>query len=247
MLRREIEKEGWLEFYDRKHLDEEISPRELGRNVYSAYKHCAMTGRGVQNKKLKERFENLKYELCSIKDITNISYLKKAKLYNRSMSDEYNDFLVVEVNNRPEIILDITTGEDVSMYDVPNLSIYPGITIIKSLYKFNEKDVQMDMDMCNIKNVILYKNIELYNSFNNRAIISSDIVEYEDFKGNKFYIDILNNNIYKRDNNYYLKETENIKKYYIFDYNKKIDFDAKLFKNLKHNILKYFIEYDDEL
>lgn len=233
MTYRKLEKEKWLQSYDRTCLDEEVDPKNLYKLIYFAYKHSAMVGNANRNLKLKERFDNLQYSVRSVKNITGIYFIKNAKMYARSASENYDDFIVVEVNKQQEIIVSTSSGEDISYKDCSSLTTYKGITKVKTLYEFNDNDIQYDLDICLMKNITLYKNAELHNSFNNKLISKSDFIELEDYNGNKFYLDIIYNHIYKRENNYNLVILDNTTKHFIFQDRVDIKFNDALFKNVK--------------
>lgn len=215
MLYRDIQEEGWIRFDD-DFLDKTIDKKELCKLIYTSYKNIVKYSRECVNLKLKERFDNLEHELRCIEKITGIYYINNAIVDKRSLCNEYNNFIVVEVNEKPDIILNLTTGEDMSACDNNCLRLIEGVTDLKTIYKDNN-EYQMDMDICFIKSVILYKNVELYNAFNDTLVTFSDILKFIDMNGTSFYVDIIHNNIYKRVNAYYLKKKRKTNEKFLFN------------------------------
>jgi len=231
MKYRDVEKEGWAKFED-VDLDETISNKELGIAVYNAYKAQVKYTNGKEvNKYLKERFDNLDNLLRPLKDVTSVEYIKNGVL--ESSNDKiYNDFLVITVDDKVEILLNITTGEDLSYNVDTDIALIGDVTKIKILYSYNKNNYQYDLDIGKIESAILYKNAEIYNSTNDRLLYDSDFIEIKDIKGNYFIIDILHNEIFKRNQIYYLKEKRFTRKNIIFKRNLPNKFKYKLLSHI---------------
>ena len=82
--------------------------------------------------------------------------------------------------------------------------------------------------------------MNIQNSVNNTTISLTDIIEIKDIKGTVFYIDILFNNIYKRNNIFNIKKYRNSKIYIIFKNRINNDFNIKLFNNIKLKMINMF-------
>lgn len=152
------------------------------------------------------------------------------------------DVLILDVNQVPYIILDITNGIDMPNND--NLQITKtNNTKEKVLYTCNDSDEE-NIDICNIKSVTLHKNVDIYNKLTNEEIDSSDYIEFKDLNNNTFYIDILFNIIYKR-NNIYIKNNNKSKELLLFKENIKLNYTNKIFTNKKFNIMKLFFNFEE--
>lgn len=152
------------------------------------------------------------------------------------------DVLILDVNQMPYIILDITNGIDMSNNDNLHITKTKN-TKEKVLYTCNNSDEE-NIDICNIKNVTLHKNVDIYNKLTNEEIDSSDYIEFKDLNNNTFYIDILFNIIYKR-NNIYIKNNNNSKELLLFKENIKLNYTNKIFINKKFNIMKLFFNFEE--
>lgn len=245
MTFKDLENEGWIRFEDRDDLNKEISKKELCKIILSSYRNNLKYNKGNINKKLEERYKKLDNILRPLKIITHVLYFKNAKLESRSNSNEYNDFLIVKVKDEIELLLNVTTGEDLSInYQDNNLKVIDKVTKVKELYTFNPDNYQDDLEIGKIESVILYKNVDIQNSINNTTISLTDIIEIKDIKGTVFYIDILFNNIYKRNNIFNIKKYRNSKIYIMFKNRINNDFNIKLFNNIKLKMINMF--YDIE-
>lgn len=84
----------------------------------------------------------------------------------------------------------------------------------------------------------------IYNKLTNEEIDSSDYIEFKDLNNNTFYIDILFNIIYKR-NNIYIKNNNKSKELLLFKENIKLNYTNKIFTNKKFNIMKLFFNFEE--
>lgn len=227
MKYKDLEKEGWIKFEDKTILEKEVDNDKLCKLIYHAYKNNV-------NEKLKEWFNNIKYINKKINKVTKLSFIKNIMSYGNT--------LILDVNQMPRIILDITNGIDMSNND--NLQITKtNNTKEKVLYTCNDSDEE-NIDICNIKSVTLYKNVDIYNKLTDEEIDSSDYIEFKDLNNNTFYIDILFNIIYKR-NNIYIKNNNKSKELLLFKENIKLNYTNKIFTNKKFNIMKLFFNFEE--
>lgn len=237
MKYKDLEKEGWIKFEDKTILEKEVENDKLCKLIYHAYKNNVKYNQDNVNEKLKEWFNNIKYINKKINKVTKLSFIKNIMSYGNTI-----DVLILDVNQVPYIILDITNGIDMSNND--NLQITKtNNTKEKVLYTCNDSDEE-NIDICNIKSVTLYKNVDIYNKLTNEEIDSSDYIEFKDLNNNTFYIDILFNIIYKR-NNIYIKNNNKSKELLLFKENIKLNYTNKIFTNKKFNIMKLFFYFEE--
>ena len=237
MKYKDLEKEGWIKFEDKTILEKEVENDKLCKLIYHAYKNNVKYNKGNVNEKLKEWFNNIKYINKKINKVTKLSFIKNIMSYGNTI-----DVLILDVNQVPYIILDITNGLDMSNND--NLQITKtNNTKEKVLYTCNDSDEE-NIDICNIKSVTLHKNVDIYNKLTNEEIDSSDYIEFKDLNNNTFYIDILFNIIYKR-NNIYIKNNNKSKELLLFKENIKLNYTNKIFTNKKFNIMKLFFNFEE--
>lgn len=237
MKYKDLEKEGWIKFEDKTILEKEVENDKLCKLIYHAYKNNVKYNKGNVNEKIKEWFNNIKYINKKINKVTKLSFIKNITSYGNTI-----DVLILDVNQMPYIILDITNGIDMSNND--NLQITKtNNTKEKILYACNDSDEE-NIDICNIKSVTLHKNVDIYNKLTNEEIDSSDYIEFKDLNNNTFYIDILFNIIYKR-NNVYIKNNNKSKELLLFKENIKLNYTNKIFTNKKFNIMKLFFNFEE--
>jgi len=237
MKYKDLEKEGWIKFEDKTILEKEVENDKLCKLIYHAYKNNVKFNKGNVNEKLKEWFNNIKYINKKINKVTKLSFIKNIMSYGNTI-----DVLILDVNQMPYIILDITNGIDMSNND--NLQITKtNNTKEKVLYTCNYSDEE-NIDICNIKSVTLHKNVDIYNKLTDEEIDSSDYIEFKDLNNNTFYIDILFNIIYKR-NNIYIKNNNKSKELLLFKENIKLNYTNKIFTNKKFNIMKLFFNFEE--
>ena len=237
MKYKDLEKEGWIKFEDKTILEKEVENDKLCKLIYHAYKNNVKFNKGNVNEKLKEWFNNIKCINKKINKVTKLSFIKNIMSYGNTI-----DVLILDVNQVPRIILDITNGIDMSNND--NLQITKtNNTKEKVLYTCNDSDEE-NIDICNIKSVTLHKNVDIYNKLTNEEIDSSNYIEFKDLNNNTFYIDILFNIIYKR-NNIYIKNNNKSKELLLFKENIKLNYTNKIFTNKKFNIMKLFFNFEE--
>ncbi len=237
MKYKDLEKQGWIKFEDKTILEKEVENDKLCKLIYHAYKNNVKYNKGNVNEKLKEWFNNIKYINKKINKVTKLSFIKNITSYGNTI-----DVLILDVNQMPRIILDITNGIDMSNND--NLQITKtNNTKEKVLYTCNDSDEE-NIDICNIKSVTLHKNVDIYNRLTDEEIDSSDYIEFKDLNNNTFYIDILFNIIYKR-NNIYIKNNNKSKELLLFKENIKLNYTNKIFTNKKFNIMKLFFNFEE--
>lgn len=236
MKYKDLEKEGWIKFENKTILEKEVENDKLCKLIYHAYKNNVKYNKGNVNEKLKEWFNNIEYINKKINKVTKLSFIKNIMSYGNTI-----DVLILDVNQVPHIILDITNGID--MLNNDNLQITKtNNTREKVLYTCNDSDEE-NIDICNIKSVTLHKNVDIYNKLTDEEIDSSDYIEFKDLNNNTFYIDILFNIIYKR-NNIYIKNN-NKSKELLFKENIKLNYTNKIFTNKKFNIMKLFFNFEE--
>ena len=109
MKYKDLEKEGWIKFEDKTILEKEVENDKLCKLIYHAYKNNVKYNQDNVNEKLKEWFNNIKYINKKINKVTKLSFIKNIMSYGNTI-----DVLILDVNQMPYIILDITNGIDMS-------------------------------------------------------------------------------------------------------------------------------------
>lgn len=128
--------------------------------------------------------------------------ITKVIFYNDvRIDDERIDVLVIEADNKC-IILDVNYGLSIDDLDITKNMIKNTASNYKVLYDYNEIDFQDNIDFKDIYKVILYKNGTLLNKLRGTKLEDSDYLEIIDMDGNNFFLNILNNHLYKRMNLY---------------------------------------------
>lgn len=158
-----------------------------------------------------------------------------------------DNFLIIEDERGLCLLYNLIDGEDNSFDFNKKLVFDENKTKIMYLYNENKDDYQEKIDIGYMDNIILYKSVKLVNIISNSQIILSDILVLSDRIGNKIYVDIINNHIYIRQNNYDIKKEAYTKEITIYTFNKKSDIKitGKIFTKLNIiNILNNFIKYD---
>lgn len=245
MTFKDLENEGWIKFEGCDDLCAEIPKKELCKILLKSYHDYLKYNNGKVDKKLKERYDKLDDILRPLNEITVLLYLKNAKLKSRSNIDEYNDFFMVKVKEETEILLNITTGEDLSINYNDVVQVIDKVTETRKLYEYNPNVYQDTLNIGKIESVVLYKNVDVYNDISGiAAAYDVDIIEIKDIKGTNFYVNTLMNKIYKRKSIYNIKKNDNTKEYIIFKNGIHNNFNIKLFNNLKFKILSMFYDFE---
>lgn len=179
----------------------------------------------------------------TLNEITLIQYLKNAKLESKRDTDEYYDFLVVKGKGKNELLLNITTGEDLSNNNSADVVIVEGVTKVKKIYTFDPDVCQDSIDIGKIESAILYKTVDVHDGINYITVTDgTDVIEIKDENGTIFYIDTLFNEIYKKKNTYFLRKYTTTKQHILFKNGLENTFDIKNFNNLKFKFLSLFFK-----
>ena len=104
-------------------LNEKMSQKEFDE-MYTAIKR-------IYDENSRYSIDNKQSKVRTLNEITQIQYLKNAKLESKSDADEYYDFLVVKGKGKNELLLNITTGEDLSNNNSDDVVIVEGVTKVK--------------------------------------------------------------------------------------------------------------------
>ena len=172
------------------------------------------------------------YPTNELSTITKITFYDKLKV-------DANDLiqgLVIEVNNEPFIILDISYGLSISLLDMITNEIKDNKSRSFTIYEIDNNDFQSDIKFGEVNKVLLYRKAELVNKINGKTLCKSDVVELTDYNNNKFYVDYFNNNIYKRENIYKINKHGKI--ITIFDRHKLNSVNVKMFDSLTYKLTK---------
>lgn len=215
--------------------------------------------------KKKDEFNNLKYENNGlitleklIKRISNdiartfneellleeqypqtiLSTITKITFYNSVNidGDENIKILVIEVNNEPSIILDISYGLIISPLDIIISKIKSNKNKKIDLYNI-DSDFQSDINFGEIKEVTLFCKAHLISKINEEIVCKSDIIEFKDYNNKCFYIDHINNDIYKREDLYKINMYE--RRIPIFKRHERNYINITIFNGLLNKIKKW--------
>ena len=187
--------------------------------------------------------DNKQSKVRTLNEIILIQYLKNAKLESKSESDEYYDFLIVKGKGKNELLLNITTGEDLSNNNSDDVVIVEGVTKVKKIYTFDPDICQDSIDIGQIESAILYKKVDVHDGINYITVTDgTDVIEIKDENGTIFYIDTLFNEIYKKKNTYFLRKYTTTKQHILFKNGLENKFDIKNFNNLKFKFLSLFFK-----
>ena len=179
----------------------------------------------------------------TLNEIILIQYLKNAKLESKSDTDEYYDFLIVKGKGKNELLLNITTGEDLSNNNYDDVVFVEGVTKVKKIYTFDPDVCQDSIDIGKIESAILYKTVDVHDGINYITVTDgTDVIEIKDENGTIFYIDTLFNEIYKKKNTYFLRKYTTTKQHILFKNGLENKFDIKNFNNLKFKFLSLFFK-----
>ena len=233
MTIREIEAEGFAEF-EEGNKDKEVSQEEYNLIVETSYHNMLKCGRGKDIPKiLQERYDNLKYRTMKIHKISRILFITNAFLNRRSFMPTFDTFLVFEEENDnskcfgPRLVYNITSTEDNSFDFDKSLGLVQDKSKMITLYQNKDEDYQEDIDFGYMNKIVYCKNTKLINT--NTIINKSDYLEFSDVLGNCFYLDCINNKLYKRYNCFKLEKN---KEKIIYEKGIQHDFDVT-------KILKY--------
>lgn len=220
MLVKDIEKEGFIHFYERS-KNEEVSQEEYDELIRQAYiSQLKYKGLAGINPILKEKFEKLEFRTKRIKNIRKIYLVMNARFYRRRKS-AIDSFIVVENEKNIIMLYDLTTGEDFSFEFVKKIEMNDNTKIVQ-LYDY-KNDYQVNLDISYMDNISFYKEAILINSFNDFEVSKSDFLVFNDRCKNKIILDLKNNKIYMRQNNYKLVSINKTKKVYEFHKSKRIE------------------------
>ncbi len=246
MTIRDIEAEGFARF-EEEDKDKEVSQEEYNLIVETSYRNICKYGRKKDIPKiLQERYDNLKYRTMKIHKIRRILFITNAFLNRRSFMPTFDTFLVFEEENDnskcfgPRLVYNITSTEDNSFDFDKSLGLIQDESKIITLYQNENNDFQENIDFGYMNKIIYCKNAKLININTNTVINKSDYLEFSDVLGNCFYLDCINNKLYKRYNCFKLEKN---KEEIIYERRVQHDFDiSKLYKyDKKKNKL---VDYD---
>lgn len=183
-------------------------------------------------KNFKTNNQKEKYPTEELKTITKITFYDKLKVD----ADDLIQGLVVEVNNEPFIILDISYGLSISTLDMITNELKNNKSRNFTIYGIDDNDFQSDIKFGEIKKVQLYRKAELENKINGKTLCKSDIIEFTDYNDKKFYVDYINNDIYKRENLYKINKHGKI--ITVFERHKLNSVNIKTFDTLTYKLTK---------
>lgn len=235
---KDIEKEDFMKF-EEEDKDMEISQEEYNQIIENTY-HSFLKQKGKENipKILQEKYNKLKYRTMKIHKISKIFFITNAFLNRRSFMPTYDIFLVFEEENDnsksfgSRLVYNITTTEDNSFDFDKSLGIVNDKSQFITIYQNENDDFQEDIDFGYMKKIIYCKKSILINILTNETIAKSDFLEFSDVLDNYFYLDCINNKLYKRYNCFKLEKN---KEKIIYERGIQHNFDISNFYNMIKN------------
>lgn len=164
-----------------------------------------------------------------IENINKIVLLNNVCLNKDIHNKKFYKFITIETNN-DVYICDLTNGIDYSNIsrEDKNIALFIDLTEIYALYNYNESSYQSEIEFENIESIILHIKATLKNEFNGLILKRKvDIIEFKDKNDNKFFLLPKASELYMRNKIYGIIDGK--KEIIIFDKDKKIDFDIKIF------------------
>ena len=234
---KDIEKEGFIKF-EEKDKNKEIDQEEYNQLIETVYYNCLKFGKIKKIPKLlEEKFSDLKYRTMKIHIISKILIITNSFLNRRCANPKCDTFLVFEEENDcsncfgQRLVYNITSTEDNSFDFNKSLGTIKNKSKVIIIYQNKNKDFQEDIDFGYIKKIIYCKKSILINILTNETIAKSDFLEFSDVLGKYFYLDCINNKLYKRYNCYKLEKN---KEEIVFEKNVQHSFNiSKLYKYSK--------------
>lgn len=173
--------------------------------------------------------EEPQYPVKKLTEITSITFYNSINIDG----DDNIKALVIEVENEPYIILDINYGLSISPLDIITNEIKNNKNKKAKLYKI-DNDFQSDINFGEVKEVSLYRKAILTSKLNEEIVCSSDLIEFKDCNNKSFFVDYINNDIYKREDLY--KIIKYNKKIKIFKRHEENDVNIKIFNTILNKV-----------
>lgn len=196
------------------------------------------------DEKLKERYEDLENRTKNVSNVRKVVYIQDAYLGKSIASRELYSFIVVETKDGISLMYNITTGEDHSFDFNREIHIIEGTTKIVTLYEYKDSCFQGVLDIGYMESIKLYQYAELLNVYTNNEYNGSYYIEFKDRKGTCFYVDVLFNRLYFRENCYELIIDDVVDVVDLYEYGKEHEVNPKVFKNRLVEFSKIFFEYE---
>ena len=171
--------------------------------------------------------------MINLKGIDRIVFADKAELVKNGKKPKGvfdKQYLLFEKENQFEIILNITDGESCKKESDLNLATTKPLTILTSIEN-GLRDIQIN----EIKRIVLYKFSFLINKFNNIVQDARLFIEITDIKDKKIYIDIINHKEVAANVDVELKVFDFSEVEVIYEKDKKV-----FYKGYKINLKEYF-------
>lgn len=185
--------------------------------IEDEYKKRLKFGKDKMPKELVEKYEQLNNRTKLVRDIKKIIFIKDAYLGRRYFSKQFNSFVVVEDKAGICLMYNVTTGEDHSFDFNREIHIIEDVSEIVTLYDYNSNDFQSKMDIGYMNSICLYEDIILKNVYTGISYDKSSYIEFRDKQENVFYVDILLNKLYFRNNCYDLVDKESYEPIVLFE------------------------------
>ena len=226
-------------------IDYDLEGKEAENQLIAEeYKMKLKYGNGKIDKELKEKYEELKNRTKSVSNVRKVLYIQDAYLGRRSASKDLFSFIVVETKDGISLMYNITTGEDHSFDFNREIHIIEGTTKIVTLYKYKENEFQGKLDIGYMESIKLYQYAEFINVYTDNEYNPSYYIEFKDRKGTCFYVDVLFNKLYFRENCYELIVDDAVEIIDLYEYHKGHEVNPKVFKNRLIEFSKIFFEYE---
>lgn len=193
--------------------------KKLGKNLEWFYKG-----------EVDELFNNIMDEY-TLGDITKVEFYDHV-----SLDGDSTQVLAVEVDNKIALALDLGYGLIVSKDNLKKLE--KAKCFKKVLYTYNKVDYQSDIKLIGMYMVILHRNTKLVNTMKDTELKSSDYLEFIDKMGNTFFVDIIENHLYKRLNLYGVKHSGKSVRIKIFEEFETTKVSQRYFNNYVKKMVK---------
>ena len=178
-----------------------------------------------------------------IKQIKNISVLFNVCLNKDVKKKKFFTFITIETDDNI-LIYDCSNGIDYSNIDEKNVAIIQELSKIYTLYSHEEDDYQSEIEFGPLDTIKIYKNAKLENLYSGlKSNFKRDIIEFKDIYDNKLFISHHLNEIDMRNNSYKISDEYAKEPITIFEKNKSININPKIFKNKLFDLSKLFFDY----
>lgn len=168
----------------------------------------------------------------------SLGCITKVEFYDHVILDgDGTQVLTVEVDDKIALALDLSYGLIVDKKNSIK-KIEKAKCLKKVLYTYNKVDYQTDINLTGMYMVILHRKTNLVNTMKDTELKCSDYLEFIDKMGNTFFVDIIENHLYKRLNLYGVKHNDKSVRMKIFEEFETVKVNPRYFNNYVKKIVK---------